>query len=51
MALKSIKQIVELAGHLQKRFSIKSIEDIDNVLGLKIKRNKEYKRLKLSQET
>lgn len=51
IASKSIEKIIELEGHLQKRFSIKPSGDIDYVLGLKIERNREHKKLKLSQET
>jgi hypothetical protein len=48
IASKSVEQIAELEGHFQKIFSITSIEDIDCVLGFKIKRHRECKKLKLS---
>jgi hypothetical protein len=48
IASRSTEQIVELEGHLQKWFSMKPIGDIDYVLGLKVKRHKERKILKLS---
>lgn len=50
VALKSIKKIIELAGHLQKRFSMKLNEDKDYVLGLKVERDRKHKKLKLSEE-
>lgn len=50
IASKSIKQIVELKRHHQKRFSIKPIGDLDYVLGLKVERDRERKKFKLSQE-
>lgn len=51
IASKSIEQILELKGHLKKRFTMKPIGDINYVLGLKVKKNRERKELKLSQET
>lgn len=51
IASNPIKQIVKLKGHLQKRFSIKPIRDLGYVLGLKVKRDREHKKLKLSEET
>lgn len=51
IASKSIEQIVELKRYLQKRFSMKSIGDIDYVLGLKIKRNRKQKKFKFNEES
>lgn len=51
IASKFIEKIINLESHLQKSFSIKSIEDIDYVHGLKVKRNREQRTLKLSQDT
>lgn len=50
IASTSIKQIDELEGHLQKKFSMKPIGDIDYVLGLKVERNRGCRELKLSQD-
>lgn len=49
-ASNSIKKIIKLEGHFQKTFSIKFIGDIDYVAGLKVKRDMECKKLKLSEE-
>jgi hypothetical protein len=51
IASKSIEQIVELKGHLRKRFFMKLIKNIDYVLRLKVERDRGRKKLELSQET
>lgn len=48
IASKFMEQIVELKGHLQKKFSLKSIGEIDYVFKLKVERNREHNKLKLS---
>lgn len=51
IASKFVKQITNLENHRQNSFSMKSIGDINYVLGLKFVCNGEQRTSKLSQET